>query len=117
MTVSCTFPTWVAFLRNAAAGSACRGDGNLLLLADALGEADLAAAAMREFMEGGQGFKEGNMPFGSYFSLWMAPYSGLRAHPEFKKLLIETGLADYWRQTGKWGDGCQPVGADDFQCQ
>jgi hypothetical protein len=50
-------------------------------------------------------------------SLWLAPYSSLRAHPEFKKLLIETGLADYRRQTGKWGDGCEPVGADDFQCQ
>ena len=37
--------------------------------------------------------------------------------PAFKKLLIETGVADYWRQTGKWGDGCKPVGADDFQCQ
>ena len=47
----------------------------------------------------------------------LAPYSGLRGHPEFKKLLIETGLAEYWRQTGKWGDGCKPVGADDFQCQ
>ena len=23
----------------------------------------------------------------------------------------------YWRHTGKWGDGCAPVGADDFQCQ
>ena len=30
---------------------------------------------------------------------------------------IEAGVADYWRQTGKWGDGCQPVGTDDFQCQ
>jgi hypothetical protein len=72
---------------------------------------------MRESMEGRRGFKEGHMPYDSYFALWLAPYSGLRAHPEFKKLLIETGLADYWRQTGKWGDGCKPVGANDFQCQ
>ena len=41
----------------------------------------------------------------------------LRSHPEFKKLLVEMGVVDYWRQTGKWGDGCKPVGADDFQCQ
>ena len=68
-------------------------------------------------MEGTQGFKEGHMHYGDYLSLWLAPYSGLRAHPEFKKLLIETGLADYWRQTGKWGDGCKPVDADDFECQ
>ena len=57
------------------------------------------------------------MFYGDYFALWLAPYSSLRAHPEFKKLLIETGLAAYWRQTGKWGDGCKPVDADDFQCQ
>jgi hypothetical protein len=86
-------------------------------LADALGDADLAAAAMRESMEGRQGFKEGHRSYGAYFTLWIAPYSGLRSHPEFKKLLIETGVADYWRQTGKWGDGCKPVGAEDFQCQ
>jgi hypothetical protein len=57
------------------------------------------------------------MNWGAYLALWLAPYSGLRAHPEFKKLLIETGLAEYWRQTGKWGDSCKPVGADDFQCR
>jgi TolB-like protein len=107
----------LAFLRNAAANSAYRVDDEIWLLADALGEADLAAAELREYMEGLKGFKEGHMNFGDYFALWLAPYSGLRGHPEFKKLLIETGLAEYWRQTGKWGDGCKPVGTDDFQCQ
>jgi len=111
----------LAILRNAAADPASRGgDGFWELvgqLADALGDADLAAAAMRESMEGRQGFKEGHMSYGDYFTLWIAPYSGLRGHPEFKKLLIETGVADYWRQTGKWGDGCKAVGVDDFQCQ
>jgi hypothetical protein len=68
-------------------------------------------------MERRKGFKEGHMDYRSHFELWLASYSGLRAHPEFKKLLIETGLADYWRQTGKWGDACKPVGADDFECQ
>ena len=105
----------LAILHNAAADPAYRGE--LWSLADALGETDLAAAAMRESMGGRQGFKEGHMHYGAYFTLWIAPYSGLRGHPEFKKLLIETGLAEYWRQTGKWGDGCKPVGADDFQCQ
>ena len=110
----------LAILRNAAADPAYRGGGELfwvMNLADALGETDLAAAALREAMEGTEGFKEGHMANGSYWVLWLAPYSGLRGHPDFKKLLIETGLADYWRQTGKWGDGCKPVGADDFQCQ
>jgi hypothetical protein len=107
----------LAILRTAAADPANRGNQDILFLADALGDADLAAAAMRESMEGRQAFKEGHMPYRDYFTLWLAPYSGLRSHPEFKKLLIETGLADYWRQSGKWGDGCKPVGADDFQCQ
>jgi TolB-like protein len=107
----------LAILRNAAADPAYRVDFDIGYVADALGEADLAAAELRKSMEGRQGFKEGHMPYAEYFTLWMAPYSGLRAHPEFKKLLIETGLADYWRQTGKWGDGCRPVGGDDFQCQ
>ena len=107
----------LAILYRAAADSAYRGNQGFVSLADALGEADLAATAMREAMEGTKGFKEGHMDYGGYWNLWLAPYSGLRAHPEFKKLLIETGLADYWRQTGKWGDGCKPVGADDFQCQ
>ena len=31
--------------------------------------------------------------------------------------MIDTGLVDLWRQTGKWGDSCKPVGTDDFQCQ
>jgi hypothetical protein len=57
------------------------------------------------------------MAAGNYWALWLAPYSGLRSHPEFKKLLLETGLADYWRQTGKWGDGCKSVGTDDFECE
>jgi tetratricopeptide (TPR) repeat protein len=104
----------LAILRKAAAD---HGDSELWLLADALGDADLAAAALRDAYEVTPGFKEGHMPFGDYFALWLAPYSGLRAHPDFKKLLIETGLAEYWRQAGKWGDVCKPVGADDFQCQ
>ena len=104
-------------LRNAAADPANRGNHEIPLLADALGDADLAAATLRESLEGSQGFKEGRMHYLSYFALWTAPYSGLRGHPEFKKLLIETGVADYWRKSGRWGDGCRPVGADDFQCQ
>jgi TolB-like protein len=112
----------LAVLRKAAADPAYRGGeeseyASIAQLADALGEADLAAVALRTHVEGRQGFEEGHLSAGDYFVLWLAPYSGLRAHPEFKKLLIETGLADYWRQTAKWGDACKPVGADDFQCQ
>jgi TolB-like protein/DNA-binding winged helix-turn-helix (wHTH) protein len=86
-------------------------------VADALGDAELAAAALRKTLESTAGFKEHTMPQYPYVLFWNAPYSGVRAHPEFKQLLIEAGVADYWRQTGQWGDGCGPVGADDFRCE
>ena len=84
--------------------------------ADALGDADLAADALRRFLESAEGFADGSMRHRNYWQFWTAPHSGVRAHPEFKRLLIQTGVADYWRQSGRWGDGCKPVGADDFQC-
>ncbi|MEL1266272.1 winged helix-turn-helix domain-containing protein [Pseudoxanthomonas putridarboris] len=87
------------------------------MVADALGDADLAATALRRTLEAHEGFREGTMHQNFYTSLWISPYSGLRGHPDFKKLLIEAGVADYWRQTGRWGDGCGPVGAGDFQCR
>ncbi len=86
-------------------------------VADALGDADLAVAALRADLEARKGFKDGAMAQFPYVAFWNAPYSGVRAHPDFKKLLIEAGVADYWWQTGRWGDGCGPVGAEDFQCR
>jgi TolB-like protein/DNA-binding winged helix-turn-helix (wHTH) protein len=94
------------------------GDSEFAMyVADALGDADLAVAAMRKTLESEDGFQQGAMAQYPYVMLWNAPYSSARAHPDFKKLLIEAGVADYWRQTGKWGDGCKPVGADDFHCE
>jgi tetratricopeptide (TPR) repeat protein len=86
-------------------------------VADALGDSELAMAALRKDMEANKGFKERAMAQYPYVAFWNAPYSNVRAHPDFKKLLIEAGVVDYWRQTGKWGDDCRPVGSDDFQCQ
>jgi TolB-like protein len=85
--------------------------------ADALGDADVAVDALRRFLESVKGFNDGTMHHRAYWQFWTSPHSGLRSHPEFKTLLIDTGVAKYWRQTGRWGDGCKPVGADDFQCQ
>jgi TolB-like protein/DNA-binding winged helix-turn-helix (wHTH) protein len=86
-------------------------------VADALGDADLAVAAMRKELEAYKEFKEGAMTQFPYVAFWNAPFSAVRAHPDYKKLLIEAGVADYWRQTGKWGDACGPVGMDDFHCE
>ena len=86
-------------------------------VADALADADLAVIALRSQMEATEGFKEGTMSHIPYYVFWVVPYSSVRSHPEFKKLLVEAGVVDYWRRSGKWGDGCGPVGNADFQCK
>ena len=39
----------------------------------------------------------------------------LRQMPQFKKLVRDMGLVDYWREAG-WPDLCHPKGEDDFEC-
>jgi hypothetical protein len=46
---------------------------------------------------------------------WLPVFSDVRALPEFKQLLRDIGLVDYWRTTG-WPDVCRPVGDEDFDC-
>ena len=110
----------LAILREAAKDPAYGGDRRAIVFqmetADALSDADLAVDALRRNLESVEGFDQGRMNHRAYWEIWTTPHSSIRAHPEFKRLLIQTGVADYWRQTGRWGDGCKPVGADDFQC-
>ena len=111
----------LAILREAAKDLAYSGNRRAIVFqmetADALGDADLAVDALRRNLESVDGFAEGRMNHWAYWEIWTTPHSSIRAHPEFKRLLIQTGVADYWRQTGRWGDGCKPVGADDFRCE
>jgi tetratricopeptide (TPR) repeat protein len=111
----------LAILREAAADPAYGGNRAGIVFqmetADALGDADLAVDGLRRLLESADGFDEGRMHHRSYWHFWTAPHSSLRSHPEFKRLLVQTGVADYWRQTGRWGDGCEPIGDDDFQCR
>lgn len=107
-------------VRKALSDEAYGGAGAAYLwanVADALGDADLAVASMRRELESWEGFGNGTMAHQPYVALWNAPYSAVRAHPAFKELLVQAGVVDYWRQTGRWGDGCGPLGADDFQCR
>ena len=107
-------------LRKAAKDSAYGGGRRATIFqmetADALGDADLALDALRQSLESSEGFPR-SMRHGTYWQFWTTPHSSIRAHPEWKRLLVQTGVVDYWRQTGKWGDGCKPIGADDFQCE
>lgn len=45
-------------------------------------------------------------------------YADMRKLPEFKELVMELGLVDYWRATGNWGDFCRPLPEteNDFEC-
>lgn len=47
--------------------------------------------------------------------VWGPAYAPARSRPEFKALMQDMGLVDYWR-TYKWADRCRPVGASDFEC-
>jgi TolB-like protein/DNA-binding winged helix-turn-helix (wHTH) protein len=48
-------------------------------------------------------------------ALWYPVMSEVRRLPEFKKLVIELNLVEYWRAYG-WADACRPLGDDDFEC-
>ncbi len=54
---------------------------------------------------------------GQVFMIWRPIHKPMRQLPEFKDLVRDMGLVDYWRATGNWGDFCRPVGDDDFECE
>lgn len=99
----------LAVLRRA---SAMRPTGVMVQLADALGDAELAASILRA----GWSTPRPNV-YSRYEALWTSSHSALRTTPGFKALLRESGLVDYWRQTGEWADACRPLGDDDFECR
>ena len=48
-------------------------------------------------------------------TLWYPVMSEVRQLPEFKKLVTELNLVEYWRAYG-WADACKPLGDNDFAC-
>jgi TolB-like protein/DNA-binding winged helix-turn-helix (wHTH) protein/tetratricopeptide (TPR) repeat protein len=48
--------------------------------------------------------------------LWMSDFAGIRRRPEFKEIVRELGLVEYWRESGDWHPLCRPRGEDDFEC-
>jgi Tfp pilus assembly protein PilF len=71
------------------------------------GGAPLAIAAMRRaYLDLG----------GSYLvGMWFPFMREVRKLPDFKVLLRDLGIYDYWRKSGKWGDFARPRGTDDFE--
>jgi TolB-like protein len=48
-------------------------------------------------------------------AVWYPIMSKVRQLPEFKKLVTELNLVEYWRAYG-WADACRPLGKGDFEC-
>jgi TolB-like protein len=48
-------------------------------------------------------------------TLWYPVMSEVRQMPEFKKLVTDLNLVEYWRAYG-WADACRPLGDSDFTC-
>src|SRR5262245_6476279 len=80
-------------------------------LPDALGDRELSFTTLQPLLAYMRGKNTG-----VWYLPWLLVNSGARADPRFKELMRDAGLADFWRQSGKWPDFCGPVGADDFEC-
>ena len=48
-------------------------------------------------------------------AVWYPVMSEVRQLPEFKKLVTDLNLVEYWRAYG-WADACRPLGDNDFTC-
>ncbi len=48
-------------------------------------------------------------------ALWYPIMTEVRQLPEFKQLVTDLNLVEYWRAYG-WADACRPLGDDDFTC-
>jgi TolB-like protein/DNA-binding winged helix-turn-helix (wHTH) protein len=50
------------------------------------------------------------------WTVWRPLQQPMRALPEFKRLVRDWGVLEYWQASGSWGDYCRPEGDDDFNC-
>ena len=48
-------------------------------------------------------------------AVWYPFMFEVRRLPEFKELVTELNLVEYWRAYG-WADACTPIGDNDFTC-
>jgi TolB-like protein len=80
---------------------------SLANLADAYDDGQLALAALHRSYVDLRGTNIG--------ILWQPFKNVSRNDPQFKNILRELGLVDYFRTSGNWGDYCRPVN-DDFEC-
>jgi adenylate cyclase len=48
-------------------------------------------------------------------AIWYPCLARVRQTTDFKQLMRDLGLYDFWRSTGQWGEFARPVGDDDFE--
>jgi hypothetical protein len=102
----------LALIRSIGTNPAFSGPNDLpgfASLAAHYGDADLALEMLREdYLERG-----------GYFTifLWSSDLAEARRTRRFKDLVRDVGLVAFWRESGNWGEYCQPRGQDDFDCR
>lgn len=105
----------LAALRRQAADSKLQGDvyfaSTIAQNAAFFGDKQLALDGLRSMLDANFTFET------TAFVIWRPVMSSIWGEPEFKTILRERGLADYWRSSGNWGDACHPTGAQDFDCR
>jgi tetratricopeptide (TPR) repeat protein len=88
------------------------GDGAVFAIiaqwAGYYGHADLAITALRRIPVAAGAWAIG-------LQSWLPNLSAMRKLPEFKDLVRDIGLVDYWREFG-WSDFCRPIDENDFEC-
>ena len=50
------------------------------------------------------------------WAFWTPLTEAVRPTPQFKQVLVDIGLVDYFRERG-WNDFCRPLGDSDFTCR
>jgi adenylate cyclase len=71
------------------------------------GDSALALAAMRRAFVDKRGF--------AVHALWYPVMGAARKSTDFKQLVRDIGLYDYWRASGRWGDFVRASGDNDFE--
>ena len=100
-----------ALLARAFADPAYQDPSRLMILAwhaAHFGDDALAGAALR------RAFVDLNGAFVP--AIWFPQLARYRTTTEFKELVRDLKLVEYWRESGNWGDHCRPFGPDDFEC-
>lgn len=90
------------------------GLGVIALWAAYFDDPELALAALQE--------SQRQPDLYSLWTMWRPIFKDVRRLPAFRQFVQDTGIADYWRASGNWGDFCHPISSVtgdeyDFECE